>query len=194
MLVWTGSLNRPVKSCLFLDRDGVLNHDRPDYVKSWGEIVFYPDALEALRWLRERAIAAVLVSNQSGLGRGIIRWSDFWHLHERMVGTIRDAGGDLTAAFFCPHRPDEGCSCRKPAPGMILAAARLLSIPLESCFMVGDRPTDLEAMANAGGRAVLLVRGFPEHSLDEAVPGHPPVARHGSLMEVVASLPWPDRI
>ncbi len=190
MLVWTGSIDRKVKSYLFLDRDGVINHDRVDYVKSRAEMVFYPDALEALRWLHERAVATVLVSNQSGLGRGIIRWTEFWDMHERMVAAIRSAGGDLLAAFYCPHRPEEGCSCRKPAPGMILAAAKLFSIPLGGSFLVGDRMSDIQAMVGAGGQGVLLAREEGESSARGGASGVAAAPTHTNLMDAVRSLPW----
>lgn len=194
MLIWTGSAQRSPKSFLFLDRDGIVNRDSPNYIKHWKEVELYPDALEALRLLKERDVAVLLISNQSGLGRGIIAWDDFWDLHERMVAAIREEGGDLMAALFCPHRPDEGCTCRKPAPGMILTASRLFSIPVPSCFMVGDRRKDAEAMANAGGRGVLVDRSGsfpfadPSGLRSSSFPVYP------DLLSAVQGLSWRDAV
>jgi D-glycero-D-manno-heptose 1,7-bisphosphate phosphatase len=158
MLVWIGSPHLVGSRLLFLDRDGVLNHDRPDYVKSYSEFAFYPDALTTLRRLRLRNVSVVIISNQSGLNRGLIKRSDFWFMHQKMVETIREAGGDLSAAFYCPHRPEERCTCRKPAPGLLLAASRLYQVALDSTFFIGDRATDLQAAVAAGSRPVYLDR------------------------------------
>lgn len=158
MLVWVGSPPHVGKQLLFLDRDGVLNVDSPGYVKNWSELEFYPDALKAIRRFRRRNISVVLISNQSGLHRGIIAWADFWFMHHKMVEALRDAGGDLLAAFYCPHRPDELCACRKPAPGLLLAASSLFGVPLETTFFIGDRITDLQAALSAGSRPILLDR------------------------------------
>ncbi|MHC1742722.1 MAG: D-glycero-alpha-D-manno-heptose-1,7-bisphosphate 7-phosphatase [Syntrophobacteraceae bacterium] len=192
MLIWTGSSRTDPKSFLLLDRDGVINRDDPNYIKHWREVEIYPDALEALRWLKDRDIAVVLISNQSGLGRGIIPWKDFWEMHERMVAAIREDGGDLMAAFFCPHRPDQECSCRKPAPGMILTASRLFSIPLGRTFMIGDRRKDVEAMIRAGGRGVMVSREAPSAGLEEPSVTPSAVPVYPTLLSAVTALPWSE--
>jgi D-glycero-D-manno-heptose 1,7-bisphosphate phosphatase len=192
MLIWTASPQRQPRSFLFLDRDGVINRDRPDYVKRWEEMEIFPDALEGLKWLQERSVGVVLISNQSGLNRGIISWEDFWAMHEKMVAAVRNAGGDLMAAFFCPHRPDEGCSCRKPAPGMIRAASRLFRIPEDRCFMVGDRWTDVEAGARAGCRAALVEREGAHVPSTGGFRPDWPVPTHPTLLDAVMALPWPE--
>ena len=184
MLVWIGSPRIPGSHLLFLDRDGVINVDSPDYIKNWGEFKFYPDVLEALRALRFMNVSVVISSNQSGLHRGIIRWSDFWFMHDQMVRAIREAGGDLLAAFYCPHRPDEACGCRKPSPSLLLAASQLYRVPPESTVFVGDRITDIQAAVAAGSKPVLLERsplGGVQWS-DFGIPGPP--KRIESLREV----------
>ncbi len=158
MLIWVNTPKHPSRPFLFLDRDGIINKDRPDYIKHRREFEFYPDALKALRWLREHRIFVVLISNQSAINRGIITWEDFWDIHHWMLRGIRESGGDILGACYCPHRPDEGCSCRKPSPGLIETAAALFRIPLrETCF-IGDRSSDLLAAGRAGCRGVLLNR------------------------------------
>lgn len=158
MLSWIGNLETTARDVLFIDRDGVLNLDRPDYVKNWKEFQFYPDALLALRWLNQRHVAVIVISNQSALHRGYTDWDSFWHLHHAMVREVRRTGGDILAAYYCPHRPDEDCSCRKPSPAMLLSAARMFGVVPASTAMVGDRHTDMRTARKAGCRAILLNR------------------------------------
>jgi D-glycero-D-manno-heptose 1,7-bisphosphate phosphatase len=184
MLVWIGSPRRSGSHLLFLDRDGVLNEDSPDYIKNWGEFRFYSEVLEALRVFRSMGVSVVISSNQSGLHRGLIRWSDFWFMHEQMVRVVREAGGDLLAAFYCPHRPDEACGCRKPSPSLLLAALRLFQVPPEHTVFVGDRITDVQAAVAAGSRPVLLERS-PLGEVEWSKFGIPdPPKRIRSLREV----------
>jgi D-glycero-D-manno-heptose 1,7-bisphosphate phosphatase len=165
MLAWIGSPRMQGSHLLFLDRDGVLNEDSPDYIKSWREFTFYPDTLGALRKLHRRNVSIVIASNQSGLHRGIIDWSDFWLMHGEMVRAVREAGGDILAAFYCPHRPDEQCGCRKPLPTLLTTAASLYQVRIESTFFIGDRITDLQAAVAAGSRPVLIERA-PSGDMD----------------------------
>jgi D-glycero-D-manno-heptose 1,7-bisphosphate phosphatase len=158
MLSWIGNLETTATEYVFLDRDGVLNRDRPDYVKNRDEFQFYPDALAALQWLRQRHVAVIVISNQSALNRGYTDWDSFWQVHHAMIGEARRAGGDILAAYYCPHRPDENCFCRKPSPEMLLNAAKTFGTILSSAAMIGDRSTDLETARQAGCRAVLLER------------------------------------
>lgn len=167
MLSWIGNLQITPRRFLFLDRDGVLNWDRPDYVKSWSEFEFCPDTLAALRHLHQHHVGVIVVSNQSALHRGYIDWASFWYMHRQIIHHIREAGGDILAAFYCPHRPDEGCSCRKPLPGMLWGAAKLFRITLQSAVMIGDRATDVLTARNAGCRAVLLDRVRPDGSTSD---------------------------
>ena len=158
MISWLSSARSNGQAILFLDRDGVVNVDSPDYIKRWREFHFYPDALEAVRWLNGQSVDIVLVSNQSALSRGILTWDDFWDVHHRMVGHIREAGGEVLGAFYCPHHPRDGCACRKPAPGLILAAAETFRTSAAGCFMIGNRGSDVEAATRAGCTGVLLNR------------------------------------
>lgn len=158
MLVWCHAPAPRPGPFLLLDRDGVINRDRQDYVKDCSEYRFYPDALEALAWLRRKDVNVILISNQSGLDRGIIRWQDFAELRAHMLRQIRRHGGDILAEFYCPHRPEVGCACRKPRPGMLRAAAQMFAIPLSRSCFIGDRETDMEAARNAGCSGFQLQR------------------------------------
>jgi len=189
MLIWMSSPTARSRRFLFLDRDGVLNVDSPDYIKHWDEFHFYPDAPDALRWLRNRDVNVILVSNQSVLHRGLISPDDFWQLHERMIHRVCEAGGDILATFYCPHRPDEKCSCRKPSPDMILAAARLYGAPMETSYFIGDRATDLQAADRAGCRFIMLERSTNGGPLpDTTTVDYMARKSYTTLLEAVAAI------
>lgn len=188
MLIWVGAADYHARHFLLLDRDGVLNEDRPDYIKHRDEFRFYEDALPALRWLHDHRIGAVLVSNQSGLNRGYITWENFWDIHTYLIEGVREAGGAILGAFYCPHRPEEGCSCRKPSPGLLRAASERFQIPLSETHFIGDRETDLLAASRAGCRGLLLDRvGYLSKSL-QTNPDWRGVRTFTSLLEAVLTL------
>jgi D-glycero-D-manno-heptose 1,7-bisphosphate phosphatase len=186
MLCWVTATQARPRRVLFLDRDGVINRDRPDYVKGWEEFEFHADVPDALTWLVKNDVGVILISNQSGLNRGIIDPNHFWDLHHRMIARIRAMGGNILAAFYCPHRPDENCRCRKPSPEMILSAARLYDIPLAESYYVGDRQSDILAARRAGCRAVLLERtGQPGGPAEDHHALEQPDLRCATLLDAV---------
>lgn len=189
MLIWVNFCTESYRGHVFLDRDGVINYDRPDYIKEWREVKFYPDAPRALRMLREKRIGTILISNQSAINRGLISRRNFWDIHERMMDRLASEGCCPAAAFYCPHRPDEGCRCRKPLPGMIETAAKLLRIPLHATVMIGDRPTDLQAARGAGCRPILLAReDAPSVEFGTGLPDGANYRRYATLLEAVGDL------
>ncbi|MGA2618507.1 MAG: HAD-IIIA family hydrolase [Thermoguttaceae bacterium] len=149
-------LQRPAA---FLDRDGVIIENRPDYVKCWEEVRFLPGALAALRRLAASHLAVVIVSNQASIGRGLLAAAAAWEIHRRLVAEIERHGGRIDASYFCPHRPESGCDCRKPAAGMLHQAAAELDLDVRHSWMVGDALSDLQAARAAGARAVLVRTG-----------------------------------
>jgi D-glycero-D-manno-heptose 1,7-bisphosphate phosphatase len=185
MLVWFNSPKANNSRFLLLDRDGILNVNRPDYVKSFKEVVFYPDALEALRLLKERDIGVVLISNQSGLNRGFITWGDFWDMHQGVIKQVEECGGKIFATFYCPHRPDENCECRKPSHAMILAACRYLGIKPSEAHFIGDHETDMAAAKNAGCGGIRVCRHNAGGNTDTCASGAPAFA---SLLEAILSI------
>lgn len=182
MICWISHSHLSSHRFLLVDRDGVINRDRPDYVKNRSEFTFYPDALSALQWLQAHGVRVIVVSNQSALHRGLMEWEAFFDIHGHMVHEIRASGGRLDGAFYCPHRPDEECSCRKPAPGMIMAAASYFGFPLAKTPFVGDKLTDVGAAENAGCFPVLL-RRTPD---GVEAPRHVPV--YNTLFDAVRDL------
>ena len=143
---------------VILDRDGVINHHELDYVTSWEQFVFMPDALEALRRLHEAGWLALVATNQSAVGRGMMTGAELEAIHSRMLAQVERAGGHIERVLCCPHRPDEGCTCRKPEPGLLLAAAREHDLDLTACYLVGDSPRDVAA-GQAVGCTTILVEG-----------------------------------
>lgn len=145
---------REARPAVFLDRDGVINEDigylyRPDQFR------FTAGALAAARELHELGYALIVVTNQSGIARGYYGVADFLHLTEWMKERFAESGAPLTAVYFCPHHPDHdsagaSCNCRKPAPGMLLQAAKEHVIDLPHSIMVGDKEDDIRAGRSAG--------------------------------------------
>ncbi|MCB0122894.1 MAG: HAD family hydrolase, partial [Caldilineaceae bacterium] len=144
---------------ILLDRDGVINCERADYVKSWHEFHFLPGVLPALRRLATLAVPIAVITNQSAIGRGIIEPATVAEIHNRLRKTVFDAGGRLDAFFVCPHHPSTGCGCRKPKPGLLVQAAEQLDFSLKHSVFIGDTITDFEAARAAGCHAILVKSG-----------------------------------
>ena len=146
---------------IILDRDGVLNREAPaaGYIREPAEFVWLPGALEALASLRQAGAHLSVATNQSGVGRGLMSLAQLEAVHERMRAEAARHGADLDDVLFCPHAPGDGCSCRKPEPGLIRAAIARSGIPAAESVVVGDDLRDLEAAARAGVSAVLVRTG-----------------------------------
>lgn len=149
---------------LFLDRDGVINEENRNFIRRWEDVKIHRDAAPALRRAQILGFRLVMVSNQSGIARGYIDLQTFWEIHFRLMDVLASNGVYFSAAFFCPHHPEDGCLCRKPSPEMLLFATELFGVPVEKSFFVGDRISDTEAAARAGCRGILLRRDLPETS------------------------------
>ncbi len=157
---------------IFLDRDGVINRSRPDYVKSREEFEFLPGVLEALRHLSVTPYTIVIVSNQSCIGRGLVAKETVDDIHFRMLQVIRRAGGRVDAIYYCPHHPNDGCECRKPRPGLLLRAAEELNLDLAASWLIGDSSSDLEAALAAGVHPILVRTGHGKTVLPELISDH----------------------
>ena len=143
---------------LFLDRDGVIVENRPNYIRSWADVLIFPQALEALEKVRIAPYKIVIVTNQSAIGRGLITLSEAEAINQRLVAEIEAAGGRIDAVFMCPHAPEENCTCRKPLPGLLYQAAELISIDLKNSILIGDALSDIMAGQTAGIQKNVLVR------------------------------------
>ncbi len=147
-----------LQNVIFLDRDGVINHDSPDYIKSWEEFEFLPGALEAMAALTRAGYHLIVITNQSVIGRGMVPPEVLEDMFGRMRRAVTAAGGKIFDIFFCPHRPDENCDCRKPEPGLIFQAKTRYGIDLPAAVMIGDNIKDVLCGQNAGCGATVLVR------------------------------------
>jgi D-glycero-D-manno-heptose 1,7-bisphosphate phosphatase len=144
---------------VFLDRDGVINENRDDYVKSWDEFRFLPRALDALRTLTVAGCRIFVVTNQAGVNRGLLSRTTLDGIHRRMRAAAAAAGAEIAGLRYCPHRPEERCGCRKPSPGMLLDLARVHGVSLAQAVMVGDAASDVAAGQRAGCRTILVRTG-----------------------------------
>jgi D-glycero-D-manno-heptose 1,7-bisphosphate phosphatase len=165
--------SKPPGRTVFLDRDGVINVNRRDYVRRWEEFEFLPRALEGLALLTEHGCELVIVTNQSVVSRGLISSAELDGLHVRMLAAIASHGGAVRAVLSCPHRAEEGCACRKPRPGLLFQARDQLGIELTDAIVVGDHPTDIEAGRRAGCRSVLVLSGRTGKAADLLLGEHP---------------------
>lgn len=162
------------RSAVFVDRDGVINEERRDYVTHWDAFRFLPGAIEAVVALARGGLDVLIVTNQSAINRGIVSYDDVERLHRRMLAALRRAGGRVRGVYVCPHTPDEGCACRKPKPGLLLQAAREHHLDLSRCYLIGDKLSDMEAGQAAGCRCMLVLTGLdapPAEALDLAGAG-----------------------
>jgi D-glycero-D-manno-heptose 1,7-bisphosphate phosphatase len=143
---------------IFLDRDGVIIQNRESYVRSWKDVEFLPSSLQALKLLSQTAYKIAITTNQSAIGRGTITIEQAEAINQRIIKKITEAGGRVDGLFMCPHTPDDHCTCRKPLPGLILQAAKALSIDLPSSAMIGDALSDIQAGSAAGIETLILVK------------------------------------
>ncbi len=152
----------PLRSAVFLDRDGVIIENRADYVKTLSEIKFIRGAVEALARLAKTDWLIVIVTNQAAIGRHIITRDTAEAINRNVVQAVVAAGGRVDGVYVCPHTPDDGCACRKPAPGLLLQAAAELGIALEASVMIGDAVSDVRAALAAGAKPIFLLTGLAE--------------------------------
>ncbi len=169
---------------VLLDRDGVINADRDDYVKNVGELVIFPWAPPAIARLCRAGFRIAVVSNQQGVGRGHVQEEDLQAIERAIRSAVVEAGGEIAAFRYCRHLSSDGCDCRKPKPGMILDLQREFALELSETFYVGDTWKDVVAAHAAGCRSLLVLTG---HTRPEDVPSLPaqPEAVFPTLAEAV---------
>lgn len=144
---------------LVLDRDGVINRDSPDYIKSPDEWQPLPGSLEAIARASQAGYTIAVASNQSGVGRGLFDLETLSEINDRMIQSVEDAGGRIDLVVFCPHAPDEGCACRKPKAGLLRRIETELGVSLQDQWVIGDSSRDLEAARTVGAQPVLVRTG-----------------------------------
>lgn len=150
---------------IILDRDGVINQDSDDYIKSVDEWQPLPGSIEAIAKLSMNDYRIVVATNQSGIARGYFDLDALNQMHDKMHKLVNDAGGAIDAVLFCPHSPDDGCECRKPKPGMYKDVGERLRIDLKDVPVVGDSLRDLQAADAVGARPLLVRTGKGERTI-----------------------------
>lgn len=156
---------------VILDRDGVINEERGDFIRSADQWRPLPGSLEAIARLCRTGIPVAVATNQSGVGRGLMSAGELAAVHDRLRRAVREAGGELAGVFFCPHAPPEGCGCRKPLPGLLLQIEAELGLAVAGEYMVGDSLRDLQAARAAGALPALVRTGFGRATERQLDPG-----------------------
>jgi D-glycero-D-manno-heptose 1,7-bisphosphate phosphatase len=180
---------------IFLDRDGVLIENRPDYVRDWSHVEFLPDAIRALSLSATKNYKIVIVTNQSAVGRGLLSLGTAEEINRLLINSIHHQGGQVDGIYMCPHKPDDECSCRKPKPGLLLQAAKDLAVDLGRSWMIGDAWSDVQAGQNAGVRQLVLLKtGRGSEQL--LMPRPENIADHlifENLFEAISAIPAIDK-
>ena len=147
---------------ILLDRDGVINFDSPDYILSPEQWRPIPGSLEAIAKLTKAGISVAIISNQSAVGRGMLDDTTFQNIHAKMLLSIEALGGRIDHVSYCPHAPSDGCTCRKPLPGMVLEALLALNLSNEAqhVYMIGDSLRDMQAAWAANISGILVQSGY----------------------------------
>lgn len=171
---------------ILLDRDGVINRERREYVKSWEEFEFLPGALLALKRLAAYPWPIIVITNQSAVGRQLISEADLVAIHAKFIEAVYQAGGRIDAIFACPHRPEDQCNCRKPQPGLLIQAAQAFRLDLMRCIFIGDSLTDYQAAAAVNCPTILVNSG--EINVRQGRQAQPPVLTLSDLLSAVATI------
>lgn len=172
---------------VILDRDGVINHDSPSYIKSPEEWKPIPGSLEAIALLNQAGFRVMVATNQSGVGRGLFDMATLNAIHDKMHRALGLAGGRVDGIFYCPHAQDAGCRCRKPQPGLLEEISRRLGIGLDGVPVIGDSLRDLQAGTAVGAQPILVLTGKGKNTRKAG--GLPPQTLiHADLAEAVRAL------
>ena len=141
---------------IFLDRDGVINKERKDYVKSIEEFQILDGVPESIKMLKEKGFVVIVITNQSAINRGLVTIETLNEIHNHLQKILKDNNTSIDDFYFCPHIPDENCQCRKPNPGMLIKAVQDHDIDMNQSFMIGNSLTDIQAAQKSGCKGILL--------------------------------------
>ena len=177
------SVTSSPRPLVLLDRDGTINVDT-HYLSRPAEVVLLPGVLEGLRQLQKMGLPLVIITNQSAIGRGFLTESGLEAVHRRLLILLSEGGVTIDMIYYCPHRPEEMCNCRKPHPELALRAAAELNGDLHRSFMVGDKPSDIEFGRTIGARTLLV--GSGKSAAHDFGTGPIPDARVGDLPSAAA--------
>lgn len=152
---------------VILDRDGTINVDSDQFVKSPDEWLPIPGSLEAIAELNRHGYKVVVITNQSGVARGLFDLATLEAMHDKMRRMLAEIGGQIAAIYFCPHGPDDDCLCRKPSPGLFKTFAEEKRVDLKNVYSIGDSFRDIEASQAAGARPILVKTGKGKQTIQK---------------------------
>jgi len=164
-----------MKTLIIIDRDGVINYDSDEYIKSIEEWRPIPGSLEAMARLHKAGYLLAIATNQSGLARGLFTLEVLHAMHDKMLKLLSELGGKIDALAYCPHGPDDQCECRKPKPGLLIQISKELASPLDQAYFVGDSFKDIEAAQAVKAKGILVRSGKGERTL----------AKHPELLQQI---------
>lgn len=170
---------------IILDRDGIINQDSFEYIKSPDEFILIPGSCAAIARLTAAGFCVAVATNQSGIARGLYNEKQFAAINEKMIANVRAAGGCIDFVIHCPHMPDAGCACRKPKPGMLFAIAKHFDCSLTDVVFVGDRVSDIQAAESAGATPMVVLSPMTEK---HGLVAYPNVPIYTSLAHCVDTL------
>ncbi len=176
---------------VILDRDGVINEDSDNYIKSVDEFVPLPGSLAAITRLNRAGYTVAVATNQSGVGRGLFDLATLRAMHDKLARLLEEEGGRVDRVFYCPHSPDDACDCRKPLPGLMHQIAKYYAVPLTGVPVIGDSLRDLDAARAVGARPLLVKTGKGQQTLAVAE-GLDDVPVYADLAAVVDDLVAPS--
>ncbi len=152
---------------VLLDRDGVINQDSADYIKSADEWHPIPRSLQAIALLNAHGLKVAVITNQSGIGRGLYDEENLQAMHNKMTTLCHAEGGVIDLILYCPHRPEDHCDCRKPKPGLLNQFAQQTGQTPNETYFIGDKMSDVKAAENAGVRPILVKTGKGQQTLNQ---------------------------
>lgn len=165
------------KPAVFLDRDGTILNER-GYLSDPKKMFFYPGVYRALANLRKAGFKLVVITNQSGVGRGYFTLATLKKINQKFSRLLSARGAKIDGIYYCPHRPDAGCACRKPRPKLVKQAARELNLDIRRSFVVGDQLRDIQLAKNTGAKGILVLTGGGRSARLKAARLAVKVARH----------------
>ena len=156
----------PKKRAIFLDRDGILNKERNDYVKTVQELEIFPNIGRSIKKINEKGFLVIVITNQSAIGRKLTSENELQKIHNSLQDYLKKWSAKIDAIYYCPHIPDDNCNCRKPKPGLLIQAANDYNIDLQNSWMIGDHDRDVQSGLNAGCNSIMVT---PENSFENII-------------------------
>jgi len=177
------------KKIILIDRDGVINHkaNRGEYINKWGGFKFIEDTVEAMKYLSQKGFEFIVLTNQAGIARGIIKDEDINFIHEKMKNYLYQLDINILDVYVCPHHWDDNCFCRKPNPGMFFEASKDYKFRLDQTLFIGDDPRDCQAAEKAGSKSIFIGNTLElSHLSIEELPFHASLTLKESIHSIIS--------